>query len=127
MDEQATTTGCPRCAALERRIAELEALVAELQSQLARLAKNSGNSSKPPSSDIVKSAAVTKNRRSRRKRGAQPGHPKHERPAFSPEDLDRLRDYQFERCPDCDGPLEVLEEPARVLQQIDGLGIQPTC
>lgn len=112
MTEQATTTGCPRCAVLERRIAELEA-------RLARLEKNSGNSSKPPSSDIVKPAVVGKKRRSRRKRGAQPGHPKHERPAFSPEDIDRIRDYQFERCPDCDGPLEVLYEPARVLQQID--------
>ncbi len=111
MTEQATT-GCPRCAALERELAEL-------RERLARLEKNSGNSSKPPSSDIVKPATVGKKRRSRRKRGAQPGHPKHERPAFSPEDLDRIRDYQFERCPDCDGPLEVLDEPARVLQQID--------
>jgi len=112
MTEEATTTGCPRCAVLERRIAELEA-------RLARLEKNSGNSSKPPSSDIVKPAAVGRKRGPLRKRGAQPGHPKHERPAFSPEDIDRIRDYQFERCPDCDGPLEVLDEPARVLQQID--------
>ena len=112
MTERATT-GCPRCAALERELAEL-------RERLARLEKNSGNSSKPPSSDIVKpAAAAAKKRRSRRKRGAQPGHPKHERPAFLPEDIDRLRDYQFERCPDCDGRLEVLDEPARVLQQID--------
>jgi transposase len=97
----------------------LEARIAELEARLARLEKNSGNSSKPPSSDIVKPAAVGKKRQSRQKRGAQPGHPKHERPAFSPEDIDRLRDYQFERCPECDGPLEVLDEPARVLQQID--------
>lgn len=112
MDERATTTRCANCAVLEARIAELEA-------RLAKLEKNSSNSSKPPSSDIVKPAAVGKKRQSRRKRGAQPGHPKHERPAFSPEDIDRVRDYQFERCPDCDGPLEVLDEPARVLQQID--------
>jgi transposase len=112
MDERATTTRCANCALLEVRIAELEA-------RLAKLEKNSSNSSKPPSSDIVKPAAVGKKRQSRRKRGAQPGHPKHERPAFSPEDIDRVRDYQFERCPQCDGPLEVLDEPARVLQQID--------
>jgi hypothetical protein len=99
----------------------LEARIAELEARLARLEKNSRNSSKPPSSDIVKpaAAAAEKKRQSRRKRGAQPGHPKHERPAFSPEDLDRIRDYQCERCPECDGPLEVLDEPARVLQQID--------
>jgi transposase len=112
MDERATTTRCANCAILEARVAELEA-------RLAKLEKNSSNSSKPPSSDIVKPAAAGKKRRSRRKRGAQPGHPKHERPAFSPADIDRIRDYQFERCPECDGPLEVLDEPARVLQQID--------
>ena len=112
MMDQATTTGCPRCVILERRIAELEA-------RLARLEKNSGNSSKPPSSDIVKPAVVGKKRRSRRKRGAQPGHPKHERTAFSPDEIDRTKDYQFERCPDCDGPLEVLDQPARVLHQIE--------
>jgi transposase len=112
MDERATRTRCANCAILEARIAELEA-------RLAKLEKNSSNSSKPPSSDIVKPAAAGKKRRSRRKRGAQPGHPKHERPAFSPADIDRIRDYQFERCPECDGPLEVLDEPARVLQQID--------
>lgn len=112
MDERVAATRCANCAVLEARIAELEA-------RLAKLEKNSSNSSKPPSSDIVKPPATAKNQRSRRKRGAQSGHPKHERPAFSPEDLDCIRDYQFERCPDCDGPLEVLDEPARVLQQID--------
>jgi hypothetical protein len=120
MDERATTPRCANCAVLEARIAELEARLAELEARLAKLAKNSSNSSKPPSSDIVKPAAAAgKQRRSRRKRGAQPGHPKHERPAFSPEEIDRTKDYQFARCPECDGPLEVLDQPARVLQQID--------
>jgi len=119
MTEQATTTGCLRCAALEREVAELRA-------RLAKLEKNSSNSSKPPSSDIVKPVLEGgKKRRSRRKRGAQPGHPKHERPAFSPEEIDRVKDYQFERCPECDGPLEVLDEPARVLQQVE-IVVQPT-
>jgi transposase len=126
MDGQATTTRCANCAVLAARIVELEARLAELEARLAKLSKNSSNSSKPPSSDIVKPAvAAEKKRPSRRKRGAQPGHPKHERPAFSPEDIDRLRDYQFERCPDCNGPLEVLDEPARVLQQIE-IVVRPT-
>jgi transposase len=110
---------------LERELAELRERLAKLESQLARLAKNSSNSSKPPSSDIVKPAVATGKKRSQRKRGAQPGHPKHERPAFSPEDIDRIKDYHFQRCPDCDGPLEVLEEPARVLQQIE-ISARPT-
>jgi transposase len=104
---------------LERELAELRERLAELEARLAKLGKNSRNSSKPPSSDIVKPAAATEQKRSPRKRGAQPGHPKHERPAFSPDEIDRAKDYLFERCPDCDGPLEVLDEPARVLQQID--------
>lgn len=124
MTERATT-GCPRCAVLERELAELRERLARLESELARLTKNSSNSSKPPSSDIVKPAAAAGKKRSRRKRGAQPGHPRHERPAFSLEDIDRIRDYRFERCPDCDGPLEVLDEPARVLQQIE-VRPQPT-
>jgi transposase len=119
MDERATTPRCANCAVLESRIAELEA-------RLARLEKNSSNSSKPPSSDIVKPAvAAGKKHRSRRKRGAQPGHPKHERAAFSPEEIDRTTDYQFSRCPECEGPLEVLDQPARVLQQVE-IVVQPT-
>jgi|APFre7841882630_1041343.scaffolds.fasta_scaffold28494_1 transposase len=119
MKEQATTTGCPQCGLLKRRVAELE-------SRLAKLEKNSSNSSKPPSSDIVKPAVVAgKKRRSRRNRGAQPGHPKHERPAFPPEEIDRTKDHQYERCPECDGPLEVLDQPARLLQQIE-IVVRPT-
>jgi len=119
MDEGATTPRCANCVVLEARIAELEA-------RLARLEKNSSNSSKPPSSDIVKPGkAAGKKRRSQRKRGAQPGHAKHERPLFSPDEIDRVKDYQFERCPECDEPLELLAEPARVLQQIE-IVTQPT-
>lgn len=113
MDERAKTPRCANCAVLEARITELEA-------RLARLEKNSSNSSKPPSSDIVKpQIAAGEKHRSRRKQGAQPGHPKHERVAFSSEEIDRRQDYQIERCPECDGPLELFAEPARVLQQIE--------
>jgi transposase len=116
MKDQATSNDCPRCAILERRIAELEA-------RLARLEKNSGNSSKPPSSDIVKpprSARTGKKKgKKRRKRGGQPGHPKHERPAFPPEQVDQTKDYQLDRCLECDGPLQVSDEPVSVLQQVE--------
>ena len=59
---------CPNCRRLEARVAELEALVsklldridalevrnASLEGEIARLRRNSSNSHKPPSSDIVK-------------------------------------------------------------------------
>jgi len=43
-----------RIAALEKQVAELIKVNAELTDKVAKLAKNSSNSSKPPSSDIVK-------------------------------------------------------------------------
>jgi cell division protein FtsB len=39
---------------LEAKLTEAAALIAELEAEIARLKKNSSNSSKPPSSDIVK-------------------------------------------------------------------------
>ena len=122
MKDQATSARCPNCVVLEARVAELEA-------RLARLEKNSRNSSKPPSSDLVKPAAPTPQpggkRRKRRKRGAQPGHPKHERPPFTPEEIDKTTDYTLIRCPDCGDELEVLEQPASVLQQVE-IVVKPT-
>ena len=43
-----------RIAALEKQVAELIKVNAELTDKVAKLSKNSSNSSKPPSSDIVK-------------------------------------------------------------------------
>ena len=88
----------------QRRIAELEAQVAELKTQVARLleqvaklSKNSSNSSKPPSSDIVKPPNVTVTRKQgKRRKGAQPGHPRHERAPFTQEEIDRQVTYERE-------------------------------
>lgn len=123
MKEQATTTRCPNCVVLEARVAELEA-------RLAKLEKNSRNSSKPPSSDLVKPQASArkkggKKKRKKRKRGAQPGHPKHERPPFTPDEIDKTQDYTLTCCPDCGDQLEVLPQPASVLQQVE-IVVKPT-
>jgi transposase len=112
MAEQSETTACPRCVDLELRVAALEAA-------LAAAKKNSSTSSKPPSSDLVKPRTADKRKRSRRKRGAQPGHERHERTAFPPEEINRIEDHRFERCPECDGPVEFVVEPARVIQQVE--------
>ena len=119
MAEHAGSSVCPKCCELERRIAVLEA-------QLAAAGKNSANSSKPPSSDIVKAAlAGRKKKRKKRKRGGQPGHPKHERPAFQPHQIDKTQDDALDACPECGGKLEVLDQPASVVQQIEVVA-QPT-
>ena len=127
MQEQATSVRCPNCVVLEARVAELEARLAELEARLAGAGKNSWNSSKPPSSDVVKpqASAAKGGKRKKRKRGAQPGHPKHERTPFTPEEIDKTKDYTFTRCPECGDELEVLAQPASVLQQVE-IVVKPT-
>ncbi|MDD3540970.1 MAG: IS66 family transposase [Kiritimatiellia bacterium] len=64
--------------------------IAELEQKIARLEKNSSNSSKPPSSDIVKPPKGVGNMpkgKTKRKRGGQKGHPRHERKALNPEEV----------------------------------------
>ena len=107
-----------RIAALECQNARLAAQVARLTEQVAKLSKNSSNSSKPPSSDMVKPPKSTScrqgnSRKRKRKIGGQPGHPKHERPFFRQALLDvvfpggvvhALQDRSLARfeCADCD-------------------------
>ena len=97
----------PRIAELTQLLAQKDRRIAELEEQLARARKTSRNSSKPPSSDIVKPAAGkgTGTGSTRRKRGGQPGHPRHERPEFAPDEIDRLIDYRPNTCPCCGEPL----------------------
>ena len=62
--------------ALLARNAQLEKRVAELE---AKLGKNSGNSSKPPSTEHPHAKPEPKKPKSKRRRGAQRGHRKFER------------------------------------------------
>jgi transposase len=94
--------------------------LAVLEAKLAALTKNSSTSSKPPSSDLVKPPKPGRGQQlPRRLRGAQPGHTKHERKPFAPEEVDEVCDYQAEACPECGGPLELLPEPAATVQQVE--------
>jgi hypothetical protein len=64
-------------------IQKLQARIVELEAIIARLQKDSRNSSKPPSSDIVKpKTAAKESNGNKRKIGGQPGHKKHERAPF---------------------------------------------
>lgn len=109
--------------ALKVQVSVLLERVASLEAQLAAARKNSGNSSKPPSSDVAKPSRPPRNKdkgkKGKRKRGGQPGHPRHERPPFAPEDIDQAWDYSLSTCPDCGGKLTPGEEPPRVVQQVE--------
>ena len=122
----ATTPECPNCRRLEARIAELEAIVLKLTARIealeaenARLRRNSSNSHKPPSSDIVRPKPPAPPRGKKRRIGGQPGHRRHERAPFPPDQIDQTREYALKQCPDCGGPLEESSLPPRVIQQIE--------
>src|SRR5450432_3022471 len=113
MAERDSLTGCPACERLKTRITELEA-------QLAAARKHSGNSSKPPSSDIVKPPKTGRDASGKkRRRGGQAGHPRHERSAIPPEQIDKTWDYTLDHCPDCGGVLKDADEAPRVIQQVE--------
>ena len=103
----------------QARIAELEKKVQELSAQVARLSKNSANSSKPPSSDIVKPPKPPTKDGGKRHLGGQPGHPRHERTPFAPDQINQTLDYRPDRCPDCGARLRSLKRPPRTLQQVE--------
>jgi transposase len=105
------------------RIEALQKQVAELERTVAKLSKNSANSSKPPSSDITRPKSRGKGKgkgKGKRKTGAQPGHPRHERPAFPDTEIGTFHDYRFDACPEC-GTADVafLDLPPRVQQQME--------
>lgn len=116
-------TGCPYCAERDRRIAELEARLAKVEADLAKARKNSGNSSKPPSGDIVsppksKSGGKSSGKK-KRKRGGQPGHPRHERAPFSEDELDDIWEWRYQSCPCCGGELFDLNLDPKIFQHMD--------
>jgi transposase len=117
------TPECANCRRLMAIIRELHVAygkrIAELEARIARLERNSSNSHKPPSSDIVKPKAPGPPHGRGRKIGGQPGHPRHERPPFGPDQIDRTCQYALKRCPGCGGPLQDSSDPPRVVQQVE--------
>ena len=78
---------------LRQRVCELE-----LELALAKASKDSSNSSKSPSSDIVKPARKStggKAFRKKRKRGGQPGHQRKLREPLAPDRVDETFMYEM--------------------------------
>ena len=102
--------------AVAKAVAPLRARIAELEAEVARLKNNSTTSSKPPSSDIVKPPrqATGGGKRRKRRGGGQPGHKRHSRPPFPPEQVDKTCVYEWTTVPAGWRPLSRF----RVVQQI---------
>ena len=87
----------------ERQIAEREKQIADLERQLAGRRKNSTNSSKPPSSDGLAGPQRARGRKhkSKRKPGAQPGHPGHHRPLVPTAEVSVIEVLLPKQCGHC--------------------------
>jgi len=127
MEVEAPST-CPNCQRLQAQLdflnAQLKTLqvaFAQLQAQLAAARKDSSTSSKPPSSDIVKPPRPPPPvGQDKRKIGGQPGHPKHERVLFPPEQVNGgSNDHVLDLCPGCGHGLQPTAAAPRVVQQIE--------
>ncbi len=106
-------------AALVTALAQRDARIETLECELAKARKNSRTSSKPPSSDIVKPRASRNADGSKRKKGGQPGHERHERTPFSAEDVNEFHEYTLETCPVCGDAVYPTGGAPRILQQVD--------
>jgi transposase len=101
---------------LSTHLATLHARVAELE---AKIQRNSTNSSRPPSSDGPQVKRGVPRPPSRRLRGGQKGHPKHDRAILPP---DEVIDHKPSRCGRCDTPLGG-DDPEPVIEQVIDLPV----
>lgn len=90
----------------------------KLRERIARLEKNSSNSSKPPSSDIVNPLSTNKKKK-KRKIGGQKGHPKYNRALFEADEIDRTIIHKISAKEVRRRGLIPLEQTESALQQID--------
>ena len=92
---------------LRRKIAEREKQMADLERQLAGRKRNSTNSSKPPSSDGLAGEQRPRGgkHKSKRKPGAQPGHPGHHRRLVPTAEVNAIEVLLPKQCGHCGGSL----------------------
>jgi transposase len=109
---------------LKQQVAALREQVTTLQAEVERLReqvnKNSGNSSKPPSSDLLQGRKYPKREKSVRKRGGQKGHPGKGRRLKPPEQVNRVVVSKPTDCREC-GTLLLGEDPSPRRHQVSEL------
>jgi len=112
-------TDADRIRQLEQQVAERDAVIAELLERIAKLEKNSGNSSKPPSSDIVKPKPAYKTRK-KRKPGGQKGRKACVRTPFPDDQVQTVVEHTYDRLdPD---RYSVLAGAYTAVQQVELVG-----
>lgn len=103
---------CPGCLEKDVRIAELERRLAALE---AKQKTNSSNSSTPPSKNPLGAKPPVVKKKSKRKRGGQPGHPAHLKQLLPPERVTRTKNIVPSQCGHCEAALPKqagLDDPA---------------
>jgi transposase len=103
---------------LQEQVQRLAEENRKLCERIARLEKNSSNSSKPPSSDITNPQPENKKKK-KRKIGGQKGHPKHSRALFEKDDIDNTIVHKLPAKEIKRRGLVLLPETESALQQID--------
>lgn len=129
---ETSASKCGNCERLQRQLQALQEQVQQqheamadeirqLKEKLAAKSKDSSTSSKPPSSDIVKPGKDPVSAESSpRQGGGQPGHPRHLREAFAPEELTAgSHTHRMTHCPDCCSEVVPAEQLPRIVQQIE--------
>ena len=100
---------------VERQYEELKAENALLREQVKQ---NSQNSSKPPSQDLSKGFKA-KEKKPKRKRGAQFGHEGHEQKLYPVEQCQQVEDYYPEQCIECGAALQGSDPKPYRVQQVE--------
>lgn len=90
----------------ERRLADYEQRVAKLEAELAGFKKTPRNSSLPPSTEHPHAKPPRDQKKPRKKRGGQHGHPKQERKLLPTEECSKVVALFPENCRRCGATLE---------------------
>ena len=100
---------CAGCRELAELVLQLQAQLRDLQ---AKLGTDSSNSSLPPSANPLGAPKPVKKKKSKRKRGGQPGHPPHLRQLLPVEQAAQVEHHVPAACPCCHEPLAArLDDP----------------